>query len=247
MDIYPAIDLYNHKVVRLTRGDYHQCTVYHEHPEVMAKEWEDCGAQWIHVVDLEGARDGVQKNFESLKKIKRSVNCKIQFGGGLRSLEQIQRILDCGVERVVIGTRAIDEDFLKTVLDAYGPKIAVGLDLKEGIVKTNGWLDDEGMNLESAIDIFNRYNVQTIIYTDIQRDGMLQGPNLDGLRHILKVSKVDVILSGGVSKLNDVEACSRIMETNFIGMIVGKALYEKLFSLKEAIKIVTLKDSGGLS
>lgn len=238
MNLYPAIDLYEGKVVRLVRGDFQNLTVYSNDPAAQAQEWEKQGAVWIHTVDLEGAKTGILKNFASLLKIRQTVKCRIQFGGGLRSLDQIQQVLDAGVDRVVLGTKALDGDFFEKALHRYAAKLAVGLDVREGMVQTQGWLESGGANLELALQRFNDFPLETIIYTDIQKDGMLKGPDFDGLRRVLEMSRSNVILSGGVSSLEDIRMCTQRPEKNFEGAIIGKALYDKKFSLKEAFTVL---------
>ena len=237
MNLYPAIDLYEGKVVRLVRGEFDNLTVYSTDPAEKAKEWENSGAVWIHVVDLEGAKTGVLKNLESLRQIRQAVKCRIEFGGGLRSLEQIQEVLAAGIDRIVLGTKALDGDFFEKALGKAGKKLAVGLDLRNGIVQTQGWLESGGAKLEDALKRFNDFPLETVIYTDIQKDGMLKGPDFKGLTTVLKLTKSRVILSGGVSSLNDIRRCAELRETNFEGTIIGKALYENKFSLRDALAV----------
>lgn len=236
MNLYPAIDLYEGKVVRLKKGDFEQKTVYSNDPAAFAKKWEDAGASWIHVVDLEGAKTGILKNLESLRKIRNGVKCKIQFGGGLRSLETIDSILKSGIDRVVVGTKAMDGEFLSNALVHCGTRLAVGLDVKDGKVQTQGWLQND-LGFEAALEKLNAAAVETVIYTDIQRDGMMRGPNMDGLKNVLKALKARVILSGGVSTMEDVKQCGALTYKNFDGMIIGKALYENQIDLKEALAV----------
>ncbi len=237
MNLYPAIDIFKGRVVRLTRGDYNQEIVYSEHPNLKAKEWQDSGAEWIHVVDLEGAKSGEIANFESLKKIREQVRCKIEFGGGLRTFEQIKSVIDLGVDRIILGTKALDFDFFKKVLDQFQDHVAVGLDLKDQMVQTEGWIKASGTTLTEIIGLLNKTLLKTIIYTDISKDGMLQGPNFKGLQDVLAQAKANVILSGGVSKLQDIENCLKLSERNFDGVIIGKALYENRFTLEEAVTL----------
>lgn len=238
MELYPAIDLLEGQVVRLIKGDFAQKTVYSSDPAAFAKQWEDEGTNWIHVVDLDGAKTGVQKNWESLVKIRETVRCRIQFGGGLRSLETISRVLDQGIDRVIVGTKAMDRKFLDAAVQKFGEKLAIGLDAKNGIVQTQGWLDSGNPTLESALNLLNEYPISTVIYTDIQKDGMLAGPNFEGLENVLKLANANVILSGGVSTLNDIRACLSLTYSNFDGAIMGKALYEKKFQLNQAVALV---------
>jgi len=236
MNIYPAIDLYQGKVVRLRRGDFAQETVYSDKPEEIAQEWESQGAEWLHVVDLEGAKTGVIKNEEALLEIRKAVKCRIQFGGGLRDEEWIGRILGNGINRVIVGTKSLDGPFLKSILEKHSEKIAVGLDVRDGRVQMEGWLK-ESQTLDQALKYLEPFPLKTIIYTDIQKDGMLQGPNFEGLEEVMQRTRACVILSGGVGALVDIEKSSRIKTGNFDGVIIGKALYEKKFQLQEAIQI----------
>lgn len=237
MNLYPAIDLYQGKVVRLTQGDYNACTVYSKDPASMAQNWEEEGARWIHVVDLEGAKSGTLTNEESLKSICRSVKAKIQFGGGARSFKNIEHILGLGVSRVVLGTKALDKAFLEGVLLKFKEKIAVGLDVRRDQIKTSGWTRDGSMTLSDALPLFDQLGVPTLIYTDIEKDGALQGPNLEKLSIVLASTQARVILSGGISQISDIEKCRAIEAPNFEGVIIGKALYEKRFRLSEAVRL----------
>ena len=240
MRIYPAIDLYEGEVVRLTRGDYEQKKIYSKNPPAIALDWERQGAEWIHVVDLEGAKSGVLKNRTALSAIRKSVRCKLQFGGGLRTFEDIRQLLDEGIDRVVLGTKALDRDFFEKIIAKFAAKIAVSMDVRDGRVQTQGWLEEGKQTLDEAIANLNHFPLETLIYTDIERDGMLQGPNLSGLAEVLAWAKSRVILSGGISSLADVVACAKIPNKNFEGAIIGRALYDKKFSLKEAIRLVSM-------
>ncbi|HTL48482.1 MAG TPA: 1-(5-phosphoribosyl)-5-[(5-phosphoribosylamino)methylideneamino]imidazole-4-carboxamide isomerase [Verrucomicrobiae bacterium] len=235
MNIYPAIDLYQGKVVRLSRGDFQAETVYSNDPAAQARDWENQGSQWIHVVDLEGAKTGELRNFASLVAIRKNVRCKIQFGGGLRDIKHVECVLNEGIDRIVVGTKALDDAFFTNLLDRFGSRVAVSLDTREGRVQTEGWLKESGQTIQRVLEKLNKSALETVIYTDISKDGMLQGPNLEGLRKVLSWSRAKVILSGGVSTLEDIEKCSQISEKNFEGVIVGKALYEKRFELRTAL------------
>lgn len=237
MILYPAIDLLGGKVVRLKRGNYNEAVVYSDHPEEIACHWQSQGAAWIHVVDLDGAKSGHPGNLPALKKIRNSIKCKIQFGGGVRSLAQINQLLAEGVDRVVIGTKALEPSFLKSASQQYGKNLAVGLDIRGGRVQVQGWLKESRVKLEQALEMLNATRVEMLIYTDIQRDGMLTGPNVEGLKNVLKLSSCKVILSGGTSELKDLEALKIIQNKKLEGVIIGKALYENKFELGEALKI----------
>ena len=235
MNIYPAIDLYEGKVVRLERGEFQKQTVYSTKPAEIAVRWEKGGAPWIHIVDLEGAKPGVLKNLPSLFDIRKSVKCRIQFGGGLRTAEDLEQVLGAGIDRVVLGTKALDLTFFEKILKRFGRQVAVGLDVRDGFVQTQGWLNASQATLVGALDFFNHYPLETVIYTDIQKDGMLQGPNFSELQNVLKAAKPRVILSGGVGVLEDIKKAARILDKNFEGVIIGKALYENKFSIEQAI------------
>lgn len=237
MNIYPAIDIYNGKVVRLTQGDYNSCVVYSNDPAGVAKGWEQEGARWIHVVDLEGAKTGALTAAPSVEALCKSVKAQIQFGGGLRSIQDIEKVLSLGVSRVVLGTKALDKTFLEGALLKFKDKIAVGLDVRRDYVKTAGWMRDGNVTLQEALALFNQFGVSTLIYTDIEKDGVLQGPNWEKLSMVLANTKARVILSGGVSQLSDIKQCRAIKEPNFEGVIIGKALYDKRFQLSEAVRL----------
>jgi len=237
MNLYPAIDIYQGKVVRLTQGDYNACIVYSEDPVATAKGWEQEGAQWIHVVDLEGAKTGTLTCVASLAAICQNVKAKIQFGGGLRQIQDIDKVLALGVSRVVLGTKALDKAFLKKVTSKLKEKIAVGLDVRHDKVKTAGWIHDGNITLPEALKLFDQLGVTTLIYTDIEKDGVLQGPSLEKLSLVLANTKARVILSGGISQISDIEKCRIIQAPNFEGVIIGKALYDKRFRLSEAVRL----------
>ena len=236
MNIYPAIDLYEGHVVRLQKGDFTKQTVYSKDPSAFAQKWEAEGAAWLHIVDLEGAKTGSLKNLLPLLKIRKSVKCRLQFGGGLRSIETIDAVLGKGIDRVVVGTKALDLKFLEAALKLFGKQLAIALDVRHGILQTQGWLDAQNPTLESALKQLNNYPIETVIYTDIQKDGMLAGPNFDQLKKLLKRCHARVILSGGVAGIEDIAECGRLKQKNFEGAIIGKALYEKKFTLREALK-----------
>lgn len=236
MNLYPAIDILEGKVVRLTQGDYHKCVVYSNEPAAIAKDWEKQGAQWIHVVDLDGAKSGKLTNEVSLKAICRSVKAKIQFGGGVRSLDDIENVLAVGAKRVVLGTKAMDKIFLEGAISKFKEQIAVGLDVRRDQVKTAGWMRD-GLPLLEALALFDHLSIPTLIYTDIEKDGVLQGPNWEKLSLVLAHTRARVILSGGISQISDIEKCRAIREQNFEGVIIGKALYDQRFQFSEAVRL----------
>ena len=245
MIIYPSIDLYNGKVVRLRRGDFTQETVYPQKPEDQARIFEEQGAEWIHVVDLNGAKTGEFRNRSSLTRIRNKVRIKIQCGGGVRKIADVEELIGEGVQRVVLGTKALEEDFFSKVLAKYGAKIAVSVDARDGRVLTDGWLKTSDETVQAFLNRLNDFPLETIIYTDVRKDGMLEGPNLEELDKVLDLTNANVILSGGISDLKDIEKCRQISKKNFEGVIIGKALYDKKFSLKDAVALAS-SPGGGL-
>ncbi len=237
MEIYPAIDLYQGKAVRLRGGSFEAVTVYSEQPEQMALAWKKAGARWIHVVDLEGAKSGRLVHGEMLRTIRSTVDCKIEFGGGVRTAEDIKALADLGVDRVVLGTRGLDKNFLPEALKKFGARIAVGLDTRQGKVQLEGWLKESGTTLAQALELLEPLAVATLIVTDIETDGMLSGPNFAQLESVLTQTRSRVILSGGISSLEDLRRAAALGQKNFEGVIIGKALYEKRFTLEEALKL----------
>ncbi len=243
MNLYPAIDLFQGEVVRLKQGDYEQKTVYSNDPAAFAKKWEDQGAEWIHVVDLEGAKTGQMKNMESLHKIRDAVSCNIEFGGGLRTMADVEAVLSLGINRAIIGTKALDEDFLSTLMSRFKSRIGIGLDIRDNLVRMEGWLK-AGQPVEDAVKILNKFSVETVIYTDIQKDGALQGPNLEGLKKMMDLLDAKLILSGGVSSLKDIQNARQLQDERIEGIIIGKALYENRFTVAEALE--TLRETGDI-
>ena len=236
VNLYPAIDLFKGEVVRLSRGEYHEKKVYSSSPEAIAKNFEAQGAAWLHVIDLEGAKEGGIHNKKGLQAIRRAVNCKIQFGGGLRTMEALEEAVDLGVNRAILGTQAYQAAFLRNALDRYPSHLAVSLDAREGQIQTDGWLRGQGITVQEAVRYLNDFPLDVVIYTDIHKDGMMTGPNMKGLQEILDTSKAKVILSGGVAGLEDIKRCREIRHPQFEGVIIGRALYEKKFLLSEALQ-----------
>lgn len=233
MIIYPAIDLKDEKCVRLKQGEMDQSTVYSKNPARVAKVFERLGAKWIHVVDLNGAFEGKSVNEESIKKIVSSVKIPIQLGGGIRTMEDINRVIGYGVSRVILGTAAVkNPELVYYAVELYGDKIAVGLDAKNGMVAVNGWVENTGIKaLDFALDMKKR-GVKTLIYTDISKDGMMEGPNIKASKDLIDDTGLQIIVSGGISSLNDIRN-SRIIGA--AGVITGKALYTGAFKLREAL------------
>jgi len=233
MILLPAIDLYEGKGVRLYKGRYEDMTVYTENPVSTAKEIEAAGASWLHVVDLQGARDGTPVNLPVVKKIVQSTSLSIEMGGGIRSLETIETILDAGVKRVILGTKALeDEAFLKEALERFGSAIAVGVDARGGKVATHGWTNTTDVDAEDFIRHLSELGVQTVIATDISKDGAMNGTNRP-LYERLKPIPVQIIASGGVSSLDDIAALRTI---GVYGAILGKAMYTGAVDLREGLQ-----------
>ena len=232
MILLPAIDLYEKKVVRLTRGDYAQMTVYNDDPVAQAKLFQEAGAQWLHTVDLEGAKDGSTPNYSVLEAICTDTSLKVEIGGGIRSLDTIQK--DAGVERVILGTKAVtDPAFLEESLDKFGSHIAVGVDIKDGKIAIKGWLETAQDSVEDFFTKLCKLGVSTVICTDVSKDGMLAGTNVDLYRQLSQKFSLDLIASGGVSSQEDL---TRLKALGLYGAILGKALYTGALDLKTALK-----------
>lgn len=238
--IYPAIDIRGGKCVRLFKGDYAQETVYGD-PLDMAEKWVSQGAEWLHLVDLDGAKAGKPVNDELVIDIARSVPIPVQIGGGIRQLKQVDAYLNQGVKRVILGTSAIkDPAFVQEALRHFGEHIAIGLDARDGYVAMEGWLEASQVKTEEAALRLVDQGARTFIFTDISKDGTLTGPNIEATLALAKVVEdaAEVIASGGVSKLEDVLSLAEKAEEGISGVIVGKALYQPVFSLEEALKVV---------
>ncbi|HZK57472.1 MAG TPA: 1-(5-phosphoribosyl)-5-[(5-phosphoribosylamino)methylideneamino]imidazole-4-carboxamide isomerase [Clostridia bacterium] len=231
MLIYPAIDIKNGKCVMLTQGKFDKETVYHEDPKEMAKFWQQKGAKALHIIDLDGALEGKIKNFEIIRGIIEETDTPIQVGGGVRNLQTIGTLIDIGVDRVIIGTKAIqDEEMLKEAVDTYGEKIIVAIDAKDGFVAMDGWTETSTTDAIQFAKKVEQLGIKTIIYTDIAKDGMLEGPNFEAIKNINDSVAIDVIASGGVSSMGDLK---KLSEIGVEGAIVGKALYEGKINLTD--------------
>ncbi|MDO7908506.1 1-(5-phosphoribosyl)-5-[(5-phosphoribosylamino)methylideneamino]imidazole-4-carboxamide isomerase [Paenibacillus sp. JX-17] len=234
--IYPAIDIRGGKCVRLIQGDYNQETVYNDNPVEVAKGWEGQGGQYIHLVDLDGAKAGHPVNDAIIAEIAAAVNVPVQVGGGLRTREDVERLLGLGVSRVIIGTAAIeDRNFTESVLGSYGDKIAIGLDARDGYVATRGWLETSEVKAEELAKELAAKGAETFIFTDISRDGMMQGPNVEAIAALAKASGRSVIASGGVSVMDDLLRLNEHAASGVGGAIVGKALYTGSIDLEDAV------------
>ena len=235
MVIYPAIDLYDGKAVRLYKGDYAQMTVYSENPAEVAKDFAAKGASHIHLVDLEGAKSGQTPNFETVCAIKKTTGLFCEIGGGVRSMEVIARYLDAGIDRVILGTAAVTEPgFVEEAVRMYGDRIAVGIDIKDGFVAIKGWTVKSEENAFDFSGKMEKIGVKTLICTDISKDGAMQGTNHELYRELSERFGMDIIASGGVSSLEDVE---RLAKLGIHGAIVGKAYYTGAIDLKKAIEV----------
>ena len=235
MIIFPAIDLFGGKAVRLFKGDYDKMTIYSNYPVQVALDFKAQGAEWIHVVDLEGAKSGETPNIETIKKIIKETGLSVEVGGGIRSMEVIERYVDAGVGRLILGTAAVkDREFLLKAVEKYGDKIAVGVDIKDGFVAIKGWTEKSSLEAFAFCKDMESIGVKTIISTDISKDGAMQGANHDLYKKLQEQLSIQIIASGGVSSIEDVK---RLKQMNLYGAIIGKAYYVKAISLSEAIKI----------
>ena len=233
MILFPAIDLFEGKAVRLYKGDYDRMTVYSHHPEEIAADFAACGATHIHLVDLEGARSGETPNLETVLKIRESTGLFCEIGGGIRSMETVERYLSAGLDRVILGTAAVeDEDFLRRAVDRYGEKIATGADIRDGMISVKGWTQQSAVTTEEFFEKMQELGVSTVICTDISRDGAMRGTNREMYRSLSERYRVRITASGGVSTLEDVIS---LREMGLYGAIIGKAYYTGDLNLKEAI------------
>lgn len=233
MKIFPAIDIINGKVVRLTQGDYSKMTVFNDNPIEVAKEFESKGAKYIHLVDLDGAKNGSLENIDTVSKIVKETKLFVEIGGGIRNKERIEKYLDLGVGRVILGTAAANNfEFLKESVDEFKEKIALGVDAKDGLVAINGWEKKTNIDSFEFCEKARDIGVKTVIYTDIAKDGAMQGTNIEAFKRLVKIEGLDIIASGGVSDLDDLK---KLKEINVYGAIIGKALYLGAIDLKEAL------------
>lgn len=240
MRLYPAIDIIGGQCVRLVQGDYSQKTTFAENPVEVALRWQEEGGEFLHIVDLDGAKSGGMNNFETISRIADTLSIPIEVGGGIRDMHAVEKMLQAGAARVILGTSALrDAEFVKNAVKAFGEKIVVGIDAKDGKVAVSGW---EEVSSKSALDFakeMEQCGVQTLIYTDIATDGMLKGPNLTAMREMAAHVAVDVVASGGVSSVADLQA---LKETGVEGAIIGKALYTGAVRLKDAIEKIRGKE-----
>lgn len=238
MLLYPAIDLMDGHVVRLKQGLASQKTVYSKDPVAFAKRWESEGGHWLHVVDLDAAFSGSHQNLESIRNITNALSIPVQMGGGMRSEQAVENALNAGVSRVVVGTRAAESlDFVASLVRRFGPeRIAVGIDAKNGLVAVKGWTETSTLPAINLAQNVHAQGVKTVIYTDIATDGMMHGPNFTELQRLREAVPVDIIASGGVSRIEDVKQLNRLPGIH--GCIIGKALYENAISLRDAATVI---------
>ena len=235
MLILPAIDLYDKKAVRLYKGDYNEMTVYSNNPIEIARKFQECGATFIHMVDLEGAKNGTTPNIDEVRKVVDYTNLKVEIGGGIRDEETVQKYIDIGVERVILGTAAVtDDEFLRKMVSKYKDAIAVGVDLKDGYVAIKGWTEKSALTADEFFAHLSDIGVKTVICTDISKDGAMQGTNRELYKELSEKYPMDIVASGGVSSIDDIKA---LKDMNLYGAILGKAYYIGAVDLKEAVEV----------
>ncbi|MDI3478615.1 MAG: phosphoribosylformimino-5-aminoimidazole carboxamide ribotide isomerase [Thermoanaerobacterium sp.] len=235
MIIIPAIDIIDGKCVRLTMGAYETSTVYYQNPEDASKVWNDYGAKRIHVVDLDGAKEGRLINSKSIENIRRSFSGEIEVGGGIRNIETAKHLFDLGIDYIILGSIAVyDRNLVKELVLKYGDKIIVGIDAKDGYVATKGWLSRSNIKDDVLASDMKEIGIGTVIYTDIRKDGMMEGPNFDSIKKIIE-TPINVIASGGITTLEDI---LKLKEIGAYGAIIGKALYANKINLKDVLEVL---------
>ena len=240
MKLIPAIDLMNGKCVRLFKGDFNKRKDFSKEPHEQAKYWEDEGAKCIHIVDLDAAKTGIPKNDHSIKEIVKTVNIPIQIGGGIRSLERIEQLLSYGLDKVIMGTSAIEnKELVKDLSSKYPNRIIVGIDAKDGKVSTRGWLKQSDVLATDLVKEFSYFKIASFVVTDINTDGTLAGTNEVFIQKILEITDIPVIASGGVGSISDLLSLTKFEHSGLYGVIVGKALYENKFTIREANNILS--------
>ena len=234
MKIFPAIDIKDKKCVRLVKGNFDDKKIYEVSPLEQAKKYKDFGFNYLHVVDLDGALTGEIVNLNIIEEIVKKLDIKIEIGGGIRSLKKIKTYIDVGVDKIILGSAAVkDKEFLKEVCKTYSNQIALGLDVKKGLVAISGWKEETDLKAIEFLKSVNDFGISRLIYTDIDRDGTKTGPNLEETIKIADISKAPVIISGGVSSINDIKNVKNIKDSNIEGVIVGKAIYDGDIDLKQ--------------
>ena len=234
MILYPAIDIMDGKAVRLVEGRFEDATTYHDDPLSAANSWVAAGARFLHVVDLDGARSGEPRSLDHLRRIVKETGIPVQYGGGLRTLPAVREALRAGAERAIVGTAAFsDVDFLDDIISAFGPRIVVSVDVRDGMIATAGWTQTTQMPAGDAIERLTARGVRSFVYTDVSRDGKLSGPDLEGVRQVAETVRGRFLYSGGIGSLDDLRALAELRQVNLAGVITGKALYEKRFTVAE--------------
>ena len=239
MNFYPAIDIKDGKFIRLKQGRLDEVTVYGDNPVEIAKKFSEAGAKWIHVVDIDGAFKGKSINQKVILDIKKNSKTKIQVGGGIRTQESASFYLNNGIDRVVLGTIALENPkIIEQLCENYPGRIAVGIDAKKGMVATEGWSKTSTIEVSKLSKLYENIGVSCVIFTDIEKDGLMEGVSLNQLKNLLKNTKLNVIASGGVSSLDDLKKLKSLKKENLIGVISGKAIYENKFSVNKAVEIL---------
>ncbi len=234
MILYPAIDIMDGQAVRLVEGRFEDSTMYHDDPLEAARSWVDAGARFLHVVDLDGARSGEPKSLDHLRRIVEETGIPVQYGGGLRTVDAVRDALRAGAERAIVGTAAFrDVDFLDDIVSTFGPRIVVAVDVKDGMIATEGWTQTTSLPAVDAIKRLTGRGVRSFVYTDVSRDGRLTGPDLDGVRAVADAVRGRFLYSGGIGTLEDLRALAQLRRINLAGVIAGKSLYEKKFTVAE--------------
>jgi phosphoribosylformimino-5-aminoimidazole carboxamide ribotide isomerase len=232
--LYPAIDIMEGRAVRLVEGRFEEATTYHDDPLEAAQSWVGAGARYLHVVDLDGAKEGEPRSIEHLRRIVQGTGVPVQYGGGLRTVEAVRDALRAGAERAIVGTAAFrDVDFLDEILATFGPRIVVSVDVRDGFIATAGWTQTTKMPAADAIHRLHDRGVASFVYTSVDRDGKLEGPDLDEVARIAEAVRGRFLYSGGIGRREHLEGLARLRQVNLSGVIVGKALYERRFTVAE--------------
>jgi phosphoribosylformimino-5-aminoimidazole carboxamide ribotide isomerase len=237
--LYPAIDIMGGRAVRLVQGRFEDATTYHDDPLEAAKSWVGAGARYLHVVDLDGAKDGEPRSIEHLRRIVQGTGVPVQYGGGLRTVDAVRDALRAGAERAIVGTAAFrDVDFLDDIVRTFGPRIVVSVDVRGGLISTSGWTQTTQMPAADAIRRLTDRGVRSFVYTNVDRDGLLEGPDLDEVAAVAEAVRGRFIYSGGIGSLDDLRALRELRLVNLAGVISGKALYEGRFGVREAREVL---------
>jgi phosphoribosylformimino-5-aminoimidazole carboxamide ribotide isomerase len=233
--LYPAVDIMDGRAVRLVQGRFEDATTYHDDPLEAARSWVDAGARYLHVVDLDGARAGEPRSIEHVRRIVQGTGVPVQYGGGLRTVDAVRDALRAGAERAIVGTAAFrDVDFLDEIVASFGPRIVVSVDVRDGFISTSGWTQTTELPAADAIRRLHDRGVASFVYTNVDRDGRLEGPDVDEVRQVAEAVRGRFLYSGGIGSRDDLRALASLRQVNLSGVIVGKALYEKRFTVAEA-------------